>query len=59
MRRTLQKHVESPLSVKLLRGEFAAGDTVMVDATQEGIVFRKAEPAPAISVSVPEEVQVG
>jgi len=59
LRRTLQKHVESPLSVKLLRGEFAAGDTVMVDATQEGIVFRKAEPAPAISVSVPEEVQVG
>jgi ATP-dependent Clp protease ATP-binding subunit ClpC len=59
LRRTLQKHVESPLSVKLLRSEFAAGDTVMVDATQEGIVFRKAEPAPAISVSVPEEVQVG
>jgi ATP-dependent Clp protease ATP-binding subunit ClpC len=59
LRRTLQKHVESPLSVKLLRGEFAAGDTVVVDATQEGIVFRKAEPAPAIPVSVPEEVQVG
>ncbi|MFZ5903079.1 MAG: ATP-dependent Clp protease ATP-binding subunit [Chloroflexota bacterium] len=31
LRRALQKHVESPLSVKLLAGEFPGGATVMVD----------------------------
>jgi ATP-dependent Clp protease ATP-binding subunit ClpC len=31
LRRALQKHVESPLSMKLLGGEFHGGATVMVD----------------------------
>jgi ATP-dependent Clp protease ATP-binding subunit ClpA len=30
MRRTLQRFVESPLSKRLLRGEFQPGDTVVV-----------------------------
>jgi ATP-dependent Clp protease ATP-binding subunit ClpC len=30
MRRTLQRFVESPLSKKLLRGEFQSGDTVLI-----------------------------
>jgi ATP-dependent Clp protease ATP-binding subunit ClpC len=58
LRRTLQKRVESPLSVKLLRGEFKAGDRVVVDADQEGLIFRKAQPSPAISVAVPQEMGV-
>jgi ATP-dependent Clp protease ATP-binding subunit ClpC len=48
LRRALQKYVESPLSIKLLGGEFAKGDTVQVDvpaAEGEGLVFRKVEPA--------------
>jgi len=36
LRRALQKHVESPLSVSLLGGEFSAGDTVLVDVDPEG-----------------------
>ena len=41
LRRALQRYVESPLSVQLLRGEFKRGDVVVVDATdEEGIVFR-------------------
>ena len=44
LRRTLQKQVESPLSVRLLRGEFTAGDTIVVDYNEtEGLVFLKKE----------------
>jgi ATP-dependent Clp protease ATP-binding subunit ClpC len=35
LRRALQKHVESPLSVSLLSGDFKAGDTVLVDVDKE------------------------
>jgi ATP-dependent Clp protease ATP-binding subunit ClpC len=35
LRRALQKHVESPLSISLLSGEFAQGDTVLVDLDKE------------------------
>jgi ATP-dependent Clp protease ATP-binding subunit ClpC len=42
LRRAVQKHVESPLSVKLLSGEYADGDTVIVDVdTDEKIIFQK------------------
>ncbi len=47
LRRALQKHVESPLSVQLLRGDFAGGDTVIVDVKEDQIEFRKGgEPIP-------------
>jgi ATP-dependent Clp protease ATP-binding subunit ClpC len=39
LRRALQKHVESPLSVSLLSGEFSAGDTVLVDLDEENAVL--------------------
>jgi ATP-dependent Clp protease ATP-binding subunit ClpC len=42
LRRALQRYVESPLSVKMLKGEFKVGDTILVDANEEGIVFSKA-----------------
>jgi len=38
MKRVLQKSVESPLSIRLLKGEFVAGDTVIVDVNEEGEV---------------------
>ena len=43
LRRTLQRRVESPLSKGLLRGEYGHGDTIVVDANEEGLVFRKKE----------------
>ena len=36
LRRALQKHVESPLSVRLLRGDFESGDQVLVDTDTDG-----------------------
>jgi len=43
LKRTLQKYIESPLSVKLLKGEFKEGDTVLVDfdKEKEAITFNK------------------
>ena len=41
LRRALQRYVESPMSVKMLKGEFKVGDTILVDATDEGVVFSK------------------
>ena len=35
VRRTLERHVENPLSKRLLAGEFSAGSTVIVDATDD------------------------
>ena len=35
LKRALQKHVESPLSIALLAGEFKSGDTVIVDLDPE------------------------
>jgi ATP-dependent Clp protease ATP-binding subunit ClpC len=57
LRRTLQKQVESPLSVKLLRGEFTEGDIVVIDYNEdEGLVFVKKD---ELMVKVPaQEVEV-
>jgi ATP-dependent Clp protease ATP-binding subunit ClpC len=60
LRRALQRYVESPLSVQLLRGEFGGGDCVVIDADEEeGIIFNRKEheaptevPEPADTVEV-------
>ncbi len=46
LRRALQKHVESPLSIKLLSGEFSKGDTVWVDVDEknENLIFKPSQP---------------
>jgi len=46
LRRALQKHVESPLSVQMLRGEFKSGDVVTVEWQEgQGLLFRREAPA--------------
>jgi ATP-dependent Clp protease ATP-binding subunit ClpB len=50
LKRALQRLVENSLALRLLEGEFEEGDTVRVDASDEGLVFEKepaAEPAAA------------
>ena len=44
LRRALQRYVESPLSIRLLRGDFRSGDRVLVDVGEEGLVFQRMEP---------------
>ncbi len=50
LRRALQRFVESPLSVKLLKGEFKTGDIVNIAVEDEELIFTKLE-------SVPSELQ--
>ena len=55
LQRALQKYIESPLSVKILQGEFTEGDTVIVDfLPDEGVVFRP--PEDSTPVEIEEEV---
>ena len=43
LRRALQRHIESPMSVSLLRGEYASGDTILVDVAEDKLTFTKTE----------------
>jgi ATP-dependent Clp protease ATP-binding subunit ClpB len=47
LKRAIQRLVENPLALRLLEGEFADGDTVLVDAQNGELVFEKAEAAAA------------
>jgi ATP-dependent Clp protease ATP-binding subunit ClpC len=48
LRRTLQRLVESPLSRKLIRGEFRPGDRLEIDVENDELVFRQLDsPTPA------------
>lgn len=55
LKRALQKHVESPLSISLLSGEFSGGDTVLVDIEEDKIIFKKKE---AVDVSELNQAEV-
>jgi ATP-dependent Clp protease ATP-binding subunit ClpC len=52
LRRVLQKFIESPLSIRMLQGDFAEGETVIVDVSEgEGVVFRRPDTGARIDVS--------
>jgi ATP-dependent Clp protease ATP-binding subunit ClpC len=46
LKRTIQQRVEDPLSDALLAGDFADGDSILVDVVDDEIRLRKAEPQP-------------
>lgn len=41
LKRAIQRHVESPLSVAMLKGEFVAGDSIQIDVDEDGLVFKR------------------
>ncbi len=45
LRRTIQKHVEDPLAEAIVRGQFAEGARIEVDADGENFVFREIQVA--------------
>jgi ATP-dependent Clp protease ATP-binding subunit ClpC len=55
LKRALQKHIESPLSVSLLSGDFTMGDTVLVDVDGDKVVFKKKE---AVDVKKLDQAEV-
>ncbi len=44
LKRTIQQLLENPLAQKLLAGEFAAGELVRVDVSDNGMTFTKSKP---------------
>jgi ATP-dependent Clp protease ATP-binding subunit ClpC len=59
LKRVLQKHIESALSIKLLEGEYKDGEQVVVDLNPEktGLVFKKDGTAP-VKKSAPPAKEV-
>ena len=47
LRRTVQRSLENPLSKRVLSGDFAEGDEVFVDASDDGLIFDKQAAAAA------------
>ncbi len=47
LRRAIQRYVESPLSVSLLRGQYVSGDRVMADLGDDSLTFEKQAPLEA------------
>jgi ATP-dependent Clp protease ATP-binding subunit ClpC len=56
LKRALQRFVESPLSVRLLKGEFEKGDHILIDVAGNELGFTRLEPAEPIPVDENEEV---
>jgi ATP-dependent Clp protease ATP-binding subunit ClpC len=50
LKRALQRFVESPLSVRLLKGEFATGDRIRIDVADNELMFTRLESVPPIPV---------
>ena len=50
LRRTVQRFVENPISKELLAGRYEPGDTVVVDAGEEGLTFRREPAREAVAV---------
>jgi ATP-dependent Clp protease ATP-binding subunit ClpB len=47
LKRTIQRRVLDPLAMRVLEGDFAEGDTVVVDAGPAGLTFEKRQPVGA------------
>ena len=54
LKRAIQRYVESPLSVRLLRGEFKSGDRVRIDVVDDQLDFILLESGPVPQKAVEE-----
>ena len=50
LRRAVRRYVENPLAMKVISGDFALGDTVVVDEDSDGLSFRKLRAEAAVLV---------
>jgi len=53
LRRALQRYVENPLSIRLLRGELRPGDYVTIDVSADELSFTRQEAIPVPPLDVP------
>ncbi|MCA9937131.1 MAG: AAA family ATPase [Anaerolineales bacterium] len=60
LKRALQRYVESPLSVRMLKGEFKQGDTVLIDVEADQLVFKLIDSQVVTPITAPlDEMAVG
>jgi ATP-dependent Clp protease ATP-binding subunit ClpB len=55
MKRAIQRLIQDPLALKLITGDFAEGDTILVDAatgSDRDLTFTKLVPAPIAADTV-------
>jgi ATP-dependent Clp protease ATP-binding subunit ClpC len=58
LKRAIQRFIESPLSVRMLKGEFKAGDRVRIDEEEDELIFTRLESMPLPADAVEENVDV-
>ncbi|MDP6666097.1 MAG: AAA family ATPase [Dehalococcoidia bacterium] len=63
LKRSIQRHVESPLSKRLIAGEFPAGSVIVIDAVDGEITFAPGDPPKASetgpAADEPEQIESG
>ena len=52
LRRLIQRQVENAMARKVLAGEFASGDLILVDVEADGLVFRRGAEFEAVPASI-------
>lgn len=55
LRRTLQRYVENPLSVRLLRGDFQSGDLIVIDELNGQLIFERHQDSSSDYMEVPRD----
>jgi hypothetical protein len=56
LRRAIQRYIENPLSVRLLRGDFKAGDMIIIDEVNGEITFTRHTPNPTTPPTADSEL---
>jgi ATP-dependent Clp protease ATP-binding subunit ClpC len=59
LKRAIQRYVESPLSIRLLKGEFSAGDRIRIDLEGDALTFTRLESMPLPAEVSESSVEVG
>jgi len=57
LKRAIQRYVESPLSKRLIAGDFPEGSTVVIDAVDGAITFSSGDPDAAVEVHDDEKIE--
>jgi ATP-dependent Clp protease ATP-binding subunit ClpC len=55
LRRAIQRHVENPLSVRLLRGDFQPGDLIVIDELNGKLIFERHQDSASDYLQIPQD----
>ncbi|MCB9450067.1 MAG: AAA family ATPase [Anaerolineaceae bacterium] len=55
LRRALQRYVENPLSIQMLKGDFRPGDLVLIDEFNGDLVFRREQDSMTDYAQIPQD----